>query len=360
MTTPSRTARLAALALAALLAGCNSKPSGNGNAPGGNGGPTPSQSGPTIAGAPTFRIIVNNISPFWTGMSKGLDDAKASAHVNADWRAPSPAEHAQQVTLLGDAVAQKLNGVAISPIQADALAPTIDQTIQQGVPVITMDSDSPKSKRLVYLGTNNYMAGKTAGEETIKLFPNGAKLIAFVGTLGAQNARDRYQGFQDAVKGHNIEFVQEPFEDNGDKGRARSNVDDAITRYGEKVNGFVGLYSYNGPAIVSAVKAQNLRSKYKIICFDGEPETLDNLQHNLVDVTIVQKPYEFGRLSILFLNAYYKDKDVDKAIQEIRPELDRLHMRAQGHIIDTGVDVITPANAAPFIEDLHKKGLSST
>jgi ribose transport system substrate-binding protein len=339
MKSPYRTARLVALALAALLAGCSnsSKPSG-----------------------PAFRIIVNNISPFWDGMAKGLDDAKAAVKVNADWRAPSPAEHAQQVKLLGDAVAQKLNGVAISPIKADALVAAIDDTIRQGVPVITMDSDAPKSKRLVYLGTNNYMAGKTAGEEAVKLFPNGAKLVAFVGTLGAQNARDRYEGFKAAVKGHNIEFIQEPFEDNGNKGRARSNVDDAITRYGDKVNGFLGLYSYNGPAIVSAVRAQNLRSKYKIICFDGEPETLKNLTDSMVDVTIVQKPYEFGRLSVLFLNDYYKEKDVDKALQALKPELDKLHMRIDGHVIDTGVDIITPANAKPFIDELHKKGLQGT
>src|SRR5262249_36941631 len=148
----------------------------------------------------------------------------------------------------------------------------IDDAIDKGIPVITFDSDSEKSKRLVYLGTNNYEAGKHAGEEAVKLLPNGGKFVTFVGNMSAQNARDRYQGFLDAVKGHNIEPLQEPFQDKADKtGAAYRNVADSITKYGDKINLFLGLWAYNGPAIVDEVKKANIRSKVKIVCFDGDP-----------------------------------------------------------------------------------------
>ena len=185
--------------------------------------------------------------------------------------------------------------------------------------------------------------------------------MAFVGNMGAQNARDRYDGFVAALKGSKVSFVAAPFEDNKDKGRARKNVEDALTKYPD-LNGLVGLYSYNGPAIVAAVKAANQLHKVKIVCFDGEPDTLRNLREGSVDVTVVQKPYEFGRLSIELLNLLHKDKDIDKALGEMKPELDKLNMKldAGKHIIDTGVDVLTPQNAGPFIDKLKEKGLEST
>ena len=361
MKSPTLFGRLAVLGLALLLAGCDNNPpqSGSNTAP--PGGEKMQKSGAeVVAGAPTFKVITNGISPFWDSMGKGLDAAKDEVKVKADWAGPSPAEHNAQVKLFKDAVAAKVDGIAVSPIDAGAFAATIDEAVAGGLNVITFDSDSPDSKRLAYIGTNNYEAGKRAGEEAVKLFPQGGKLVAFVGNMGAQNARDRYQGFQDAIKGKNIEFLQEPFEDNKDKGRARKNVEDAITKHQGKVNGFVGLYSYNGPAIVAAVEAAGMLGKVKIVCFDGEPDTLRNLENGKVDVTVVQKPYEFGRLSIMLLNELKKDKDLDKALAALKPELDKQGMQVKGNSIDTGVEVITPSNAKPFLESLKQKGLEST
>jgi len=373
------------LALALSLAGCNDKPAPDANT-GGTGAttgkdstapgtttPTPAKSSdPALPGAGTtgtYKVITNGISPFWDSMGKGLDEAKADLKVKADWSAPNPAEHNAQVKVFNDALSSKVDGIAISPIEADAISPILDKAIAEGTPVICFDSDATKSKRLCYIGTNNFEAGRAAGTEAVKLFPNGGKLIAFVGNMGAQNARDRYEGFKKALEGTKVEFLAVPFEDNKDKSKARKNVEDAITKYQSKgLNGLVGLYSYNGPAIVGAVEAAGIsRDKMKVICFDGEPETLKNLGANKVDVTVVQKPYEFGRLSVAILNlikkhAAEKDKAIDGALQELKPELDRQGMKldSEKRNIDTGVDVITPANAQEFLKKLKEKGLEST
>jgi len=311
-------------------------------------------------GTVTIKIITNGISPFWDSMGKGVDAEKAELPgCDASWSAPDPADNNAQKQLFENARAAGANGIAVSPIEADAFAATINEAIDAGTPVITFDSDSPKSKRLAYIGTNNYEAGKRAGEAAVKLFPNGAKLVAFVGNMSAQNASDRYHGFLDAVKGHNIEMLQDPFEDNKDAGKARQNVAEAITKFGDKINGFLGLYSYNGPAIVDEVMKQNLRSKVKIICFDGEPKTLENLRKGLVDVTVVQKPYEFGRISTRLLYLINR-KGLKAAMEELKPDLEKQGMKVNGSIIDTGVEVITPENAGPFLEKLQKMGLTST
>ncbi|HEV2471898.1 MAG TPA: substrate-binding domain-containing protein, partial [Chthonomonadales bacterium] len=142
-------------------------------------------------------------------------------------------------------------------------------------------------------------------------------------------------------------------------GKAHSNTADAITKYRDKLNGLVGLYSYNGPAIVDEVKKAGLLGKVKIICFDGEQRTLDDLKQGLVDMTVVQKPYEFGRLSAELLYLINR-KGLAEAFKEMDPEIKKLGMTRDGDKIDTGVQVITPANAAPFLKDLAAKGLKST
>lgn len=317
---------------------------------------------PLVASGPIkVKVITNGVSPFWDSMGKGLDAVKKDLDgADASWQAPQQADNNAQKKVFEDALAAGANGIAVSPIQADAFTPVIDAAIAKGIPVVTFDSDAPASKRLLYIGTNNFEAGKRAGEAAVKLFPNGGKLIAFVGNMSAQNANDRYNGFKEAIKGKNIEFLQEPFTDDKDAGRARRNVSDAITKYGDKINGFVGLYSYNGPAIVDEVQKNNLRDKVKIICFDGEPKTLDNLGKGLVDATVVQKPYEFGRLTTRALYLINR-KGLKAALEEMTPDLEKAGMSVKGSVIDTGVDVITPGpDATKFLQGLKEKGLEST
>ena len=215
-----------------------------------------------------LQIITNGISPFWDAMQKGLEAESAVLKVNATRQSPKEPDNNAQKQVFDNAMAANVNGIAVSTIQADAFAPVIDDAIKKGVPVITFDSDSEKSKRLAYIGTNNYEAGKAAGQEAVKLFPNGGNVVAFVGNMSAQNARDRFNGFVEGVKGHKIEVLNgQPYEDDKDVGRARHNVGDAITKFGDKINGFLGLYSYNGPAIVDeVVKSGLLKSPQQQAC----------------------------------------------------------------------------------------------
>ena len=357
----------ALLTLATALVGCNDKPASDNTTPLTPANPTKTADTTTpssTAGSGTYKIIVNGISPFWDTMGKGMDAGVKELGVKSTWQAPSPADHNGQVKLFNDALSAKVDGIAISPIQADAIAPTIDKAIAEGTPVICFDSDATGSKRLAYIGTNNFEAGKAAGLVAAKLFPNGGKLVAFVGNMGAQNAQDRYKGFKEGMKGTNAVFLAEPFEDNKDKAKARKNVEDVITKYqAQGLNGLVGLYSYNGPAVVGAVEAAGItRDKMKVVCFDAEVETLNNLRANKIDVTVVQKPYEFGRLSLMLLNFLHTDKSIDKALQDMKPELDKQGMTldAANHNIDTGVDVVTPANSKAFLQKLKEKGLESS
>ncbi len=360
---------LPALALI-LVSGCKEPDSGKPVAIGDG----PLNGAPPVSGSPSgggfhtarkpdgpikLKLITNGISPFWDPMGKGMDAMRAELGIESSWQGPNPSDNNTQKQVFEDALVAGVDGIGVSPIQADVFASVIDAAIDKGVPVITFDSDSETSKRLVYIGTNNREAGMRAGEEAVKLMPTGGKFVAFVGNMSAQNARDRFEGFMEAVKGHNIEMLQAPYEDNKDVGRARANVADAITKYGDKINGFLGLYSYNPPAIVDEVMKSGIRAKVKIIGFDGEPKTQKALEQGLIDATVVQKPFEFGRLSTKLLYLINR-KGLQGALDEMKPDLEKEGMKVEGNKIDTGVKVITPKNAPEFLKWMRDNGLTST
>jgi ribose transport system substrate-binding protein len=345
-----RAPRAAALALLILLAPLScSKSEPPPPAPGGSPG-APASSGPASTGQKvTIQIVTNGLSPFWDPMAVGMRRAAEKYGCDADWQGPTTAQIPEQRQLVEAAIARKVDGLAVSAIEASAITPVLDQAADKGILVITFDSDAPKSKRLVYIGTNNYNAGKAAGEAAVKLLPQGGKVVGFVGNRSAENARQREEGFRDAVKGHGIELV-EVREDNKDVGRARKNVEDAIQAF-KDAKAFLGLYSYNGPAIADAVSAAGIRDRVKVITFDAEPKTIQALQEGKVDVTVVQKPYDFGYRAVELLYKM-KTKGVEAARAEEKVPADGL--------VDTGVELVTPANVAAFKKKLDDLGVKSS
>jgi ribose transport system substrate-binding protein len=144
-------------------------------------------------------------------------------------------------------------------------------------------------------------AGKQAGEEIKKALPSGGKVVMFVGTLDADNARERVQGIKDALAGSSVQ-IADIRTDGVDFAKAKSNVQDALAKGG--VDCLVGLYSYNTPQIYSAVKEAGKAGQVKIVGFDEDPQTLRGISDGTIQSTIVQQPFEFGYQSMVDMIKY--------------------------------------------------------
>jgi ribose transport system substrate-binding protein len=267
----------------------------------------------------------------------------------ASWKGPQQSGGVQeQRRLIEEFRAAGVDGLCISPLESEPLTPVIDELVDSGMVVLCMDSDASKSKRLAYIGTNNYEAGKIAGEAAGQVFGStGAKLIGFVGDRGAENAKERIQGFEEAAKAYKIELA-DVREDDADPAKARRNAEDVINAL-KDVNGFLGIWSYDAPAITQAVIAAKKQDRIKVVSFDAEPQTLVHLQKGEVEATVVQKPYLFGYLSVQLIYAM-KVLGVDQ-VKPLLPE--------KG-VIDTGVTVVTPENVAEFMKYLDSLGVKSS
>src|SRR5919199_4080855 len=225
----------ACLAASALLCGCARQQQG---------------SSPGAGKHLRLAFVTNNASDFWTIARRGTEKADQELpNVEVEFRIDSDGSAAEQRRIVDDLLAKGIDGMAISPVDPANQTQMINDAAKR-ILVITQDSDAPQSDRTCYIGTDNRAAGRQAGELIKASLPQGGKIMVFVGKADAQNARERLEGVKEAIAGANIEIIDVRTDD-ADRVRAKSNAADTLVKYPD-IAAMVGLWAYNGPAILSA------------------------------------------------------------------------------------------------------------
>jgi ribose transport system substrate-binding protein len=185
--------------------------------------------------------------------------------------------------------------------------------------------------------------------------PDGGKIAIFIGRLEQDNARRRRQGVIDAVLGRSSDptrydkpgssiegggfVIVGTYTDQFDRAKGKANAEDVLSRHPD-IDGMVGLFAYNPPLILEALKGAGKTGEVKVIAFDEADETLDGIKAGSVSGTIVQNPYMYGYRSIEVLDALSKG--------------DRSVLPANG-MIDIPARKITSKNVEAFRKDLNEK-----
>lgn len=297
----SITLAAAMLGLGLLGAGCgdNNKTADTSGSTNTATGPTP----PPASGGGQIAFVTNNASDYWTIAHKGVDKAATELNTQVQFVMPADGTAATQKANVDDLIAKGVKAIAISPVDPTNQTSYIND-ISKKIKVLTQDSDAPTSSRLCYIGTDNHAAGVMAGGLIKEALPQGGKIMLFVGKRDAQNAHDREMGIRDALKGSNVTILDVRTDD-ADHARAKQNASDALVKTPD-VAALVGLWSYNGPAILSAVQDAHKVGKVKIVCFDEEDDTLAGIKANSIYATVVQQPYQFGYQGVKLMNDIVK------------------------------------------------------
>jgi ribose transport system substrate-binding protein len=255
-----------------------------------------------------LAILANSASDFWTYVKAGAEKATQEVpNVTVEVRLVPDGTPAEQTRIFDDLLVKGTDGIAISPLDSANQAAMIDRGTEKAM-ISTTDSDAATSKRAFYVGTSNVDAGRQAGGLIKKAIPDGGKIMIFVGKRDAQNAKERIQGLEEVLKGSNVSVIDVRTDDT-DRVRASQNVADTLVKYPD-IACLVGIWSYNGPAIVNAVKSAGKVGKVKVVTFDEEDDTLQGIKDGIVDSTVVQNPYEFGHQSILLLAKKLRGEEV--------------------------------------------------
>ena len=308
---------------------------------------------------PRVAFVTNCVAQFWTVAKFGVEAGEKEFDVEAVVRMPANGTAEEQKRILEDLLAKGVEGIAVSPKDPENMTALLDKVASRSV-LLTHDSDAPKSKRLCYIGMDNYDAGRLCGQLVQEAIPNGGPVVIYIGNLDQDNARRRRQGVIDqllgrshdpnrfdkqdaALRGEKYE-IRATFTDQFDRQKAKAAAQDALVRWRD-IACMVGLFEYEVPLVLEAVQSANRLSEIEIVGFDEAEATLQGILDGHIHGTVVQNPFEYGRRSLQLLGQLLREPDEKK----------REALLPKNRVIDIPARQIRKADVAEFWEDLKKK-----
>lgn len=265
---------------------------------------------------PRVGYVTNGIASFWVIAEAGAQAAGRDFDVDVLVRMP-PGDGAvnNQQRMIEELLTIEIDGIAVSPIDPVNQVGFLN-TASERTTLITHDSDAPGANRLAYVGMDNYTAGRMCGEMVKEAMPDGGSIMIFVGRLEQDNAKLRRQGLIDELldRSHDRDRYDAPGKtlagdnytildtrtDNFDMPTAKAQAEDAIIAHPD-LGCMVGLFAYNPPAILEALKVAGKLKAIQVVAFDEHDVTLQAIVDGTCYGTVVQNPYQYGYESVRIL-----------------------------------------------------------
>lgn len=270
----------------------------------------------------SILFVTGGDSPYWQLIAAGAKEAAQSYNVDLQLKLPTRG-YEEQNEIFEAVTAGEVDGVAVSP-RAPKKQLDLLRQLSEKVHVVTFDSDAPGSKRLCYVGSDNYSGGKLAARLTKQAIPEGGKVAVLVATFEKDNAEQRVRGFRDEINRVYASDdsdsppsyeVLEPLEDGIDRQRCRENIQRLLKEHPD-LDVFVGLFSYHGPVLLDVYKELEQEKKPQLIVFDEEEAVLEGLEDGRVFATVVQDPFKYGYEAVRMLSVINSGQMVELPIAE--------------------------------------------
>jgi ribose transport system substrate-binding protein len=291
-------------------------------------------------------VTVNSKLPYWQTAAAGLAKAGGQYGVKVDVRGPDTYDPQAEEKDFREAVALKPAGILVSVADTATMQPAINDAIDAGVPVITVDSDAPASKRLYFIGTNNLQAGRLGGQRVVDKLHGKGNVVFY--SMPQTNLDERLKGYKDVFADHPGIKVVEVFNIKGDSGNAFDRTQHWLTdKSAEHIDAFVCLEASAGKDVAEAVKRNNATDRL-IIAMDTDKDTLSDVKSGVVDATIAQKPFTmtfFGLKALDDIHHYPADLKKDYATDSFSPF---------PRLVDTGVSLVDKVNVDQFMSAMQQ------
>jgi ribose transport system substrate-binding protein len=296
-------------------------------------------------GGERYVFVATNISlPYWQEARAGFLDAAKSLGVRAELVGPTAYAPNAELVMFRQVVDEQPSGICLSAARPEIFQPDIDKAIAQGIPVICVDADVPNSKRISYIGTDNFKAGRESLKQLAALIQDHGS-IAVITIPGQRNLDDRVAGVADALKNFPAIQLSKILDDKGDVPTASDLVSDMIQKK-EKIDGIICLEASGGSGAAAALQSAKMEGKLPVVAFDDDPQTLDAIDRGVIAATVTQKPYVMSYYGLKFLddlhhNAIHRFKDWRTALAPPMPTF-----------VDTGTVVVNKSNLKLYRDTL--------
>ncbi|MGP4079132.1 sugar-binding protein [Pseudalkalibacillus sp. R45] len=263
---------------------------------------------------PNYHLVlvpeeINN--DYWKLVEKGARSAAEKLGVTLEYAGPKQANLEEHMTTIEMAAAAKVDGIMTQGLSEEQFTPLINNTIQKGVPVITVDTDAPKSDRIAYIGTDNYYAGLLAGKALLADTEGEVNVAIITGRFDATHQKLRVQGFKDAIKEQERVKVTTIEDSHITRIQAAEKTYKILQEYPE-VTAFYGTSALDAIGISQVLEQMGKTDDVYVIGFDILPETIELLKAGKIEATVIQKPYEMGYKSVETMVQILEGKAIDE------------------------------------------------
>jgi ribose transport system substrate-binding protein len=300
-----------------------------------------------------YAFIAANLQvPYWKTAGTGFTHAAAQMKVRADFDGPQNYDAAAEKEALDRAVQKKASGILLGVTDPAVLKDSIDQAIAAGIPVITVDSDAPASKRLLFIGTNNYQVGFTGGQRLAQELHSKGNVVVF--TMPDQaNLQDRLHGYKEALARTPDIKVTRIVDIQGDPRIAFDTTTEIVAKEKDEVDAFVCLEAQSGKEIASVLNSYHVTGK-PIMAMDTDQETLDWIKKGVIVATIAQKPYTMAFVGLEMLDGLHHNRPVT-----LDEDWSKDSYAPIPAFVDTGSDLIDKSNVDAFMQAGKNLGSAS-
>ncbi|EEX36277.1 ribose ABC transporter substrate-binding protein RbsB [Vibrio metschnikovii] len=255
----------------------------------------------------TIAIVVSTLNnPFFVTMKDGAE-AKAKDLGYNLIVLDSQNDPSKELSNVEDLTVRGVKAILINPTDSDAVSNAIRRANRANIPVVTLDRGASRGEVVSHIASDNVMGGEMAGQFIIEKIGEKAKVIQLEGIAGTSAARERGQGFMNAVKEHDMVLLaSQPADFDRTKGL---NVMENLLASNPSVQ---AVFAQNDEMALGALRAVQASGKnILIVGFDGTDDGIAAVKRGQLGATVAQQPDMIGALGVETADKILKGQTVE-------------------------------------------------
>jgi len=279
----------------------------------GQGTTTPTTEANPVTETPKqiYAVVFPIVHPFFEPVGEDALEFGSEYGWDVLIRAPEYADYRLQIEIMEELIALGVDGIAIGPTDPNELVEVINKAIDTGIKVICFETDAPLSKRVGYVGTNNYNAGRHMGYVIGQTLGTNGQILILTGLSTQLSLNERIRGIEEYLA-ENYPGIQilDTQSSEGDMQKAITVTKEMVDKYPD-FDAIIGIDATAGPAAISVWKDKDLKSKGKmIITFDDMPDNLQGLRDGYIKAIVSQRQNTWGQGVLLLLNSLVEGRSI--------------------------------------------------
>ncbi len=203
-------------------------------------------------------------------------------------------DSAKEMSNVEDLINQGVDIIMINPTDSDAVKSAVEAANKANIPVITLDRGANGGVVASHIASDNVAGGKLAGEYIVELLGGKGNVVELEGIPGASAARDRGQGFNEAIKGKDIKVVAKQTA-NFDRAQGLSVMENILQAQPE----IDAVFAHNDEMALGAIEAiKAAKREILVVGFDATDDAKEAVEKGEMTATVEQLPKKIGALGV--------------------------------------------------------------